>query len=387
MFRLFLSSQWRGLKLWVALLRPGPPRRAWWARIALLLLWPLWMLIQLWHWLGFALDEVCFRGWRKVPVRSPLFVLGPPRTGTTALHRLLALDPESTTFTLWEGLFGLSVTGRRVVRGLIRLDRVLGRPGGRLLSVFGRRLAGPLDQIHPLSLDAPEEDFLCFLPTMQCFLLVALFPTAPWLWRFARLDEADAAERRDAMRWYAACIQKHLYVSGPGRRFVSKNASFCGLGQSLLETFDDAVLIGLYRDPQQVVPSQLSALQPALRAAGFREFPESLRDGLIEFIAYGWQHLLDLKQAHPQRVAIVHNARLRTDPVGTVTSTLAELGRPVGEDFGQRLRQATGTPRSPRTGHRYQAADFGLSAQCIERRFAELRARYEHDVRAQTADV
>ena len=36
-----------------------------------------------------------FKGALETPVRKPVFVFGIPRTGTTFLHRLLALDPAS----------------------------------------------------------------------------------------------------------------------------------------------------------------------------------------------------------------------------------------------------------------------------------------------------
>jgi hypothetical protein len=38
----------------------------------------------------------------NIPVRSPVFVLGLPRTGTTFLHRLLSLDPAVRAPLLWE---------------------------------------------------------------------------------------------------------------------------------------------------------------------------------------------------------------------------------------------------------------------------------------------
>lgn len=38
----------------------------------------------------------------NIPVRSPVFVMGLPRTGTTFLHRLLSLDPKSRAPLTWE---------------------------------------------------------------------------------------------------------------------------------------------------------------------------------------------------------------------------------------------------------------------------------------------
>lgn len=374
MLRLFFASQLRGIRLWLSLLSsPWREGRAWWATLLLLLAWPLWMLLQLLHWLGFALDELLFRDWRRVEIRRPLFVLGPPRSGTTHLHHALALDPESTTFQLWEGLFGLSVTGRRLTLALVRLDRALGGPAAALGGWLGRRFGGALDDVHSLGLDAPEEDFLSLLPTMQCFILIAVFPRAEWLWRFARLDmEGSDRERREWMRWYRACIAKHLYVFGPDKTFLSKNASFSGLTESLLEAFPDARIIACDRDPQQVVPSQLSALRPALQAVGFAAMPTDLRDRLVDLLEFDYLHLQRAAALHPDRIAIVANADLKDRLAVTVREALKRLGRAPGEEFLARLEQASADSRGFRSAHRYSAAEFGLSEKWIDRRFAAI---------------
>ena len=161
-------------------------------------------------------------------------MLGPPRSGTTHLHHVLALDERTTTFRTWECLFGLSVTGRVLLLGLGRLDRFFGRPFGRTGAWLGRRLLGGMNDVHPFALDAPEEDFLALMPAMQCFILVVAFPRAEWLWRTARLDESGGPSRaRGADGFYKACVQKHMYVFGRDRRFLSKNASFSGMAESL----------------------------------------------------------------------------------------------------------------------------------------------------------
>src|SRR5262245_20581796 len=47
------------------------------------------------------------RGWRRHPealttsIARPLLITGLPRTGTTALHRLLAVDPQFQGIELW----------------------------------------------------------------------------------------------------------------------------------------------------------------------------------------------------------------------------------------------------------------------------------------------
>ena len=75
---------------------------------------PPFACLQLLHWIGFALDEILFRGYRDIEIRQPTFVLGVPRSGTTFLHRLLAHDPQFTTFSTWECFFAPSISERYV---------------------------------------------------------------------------------------------------------------------------------------------------------------------------------------------------------------------------------------------------------------------------------
>ena len=46
-------------------------------------------LVALFHAVCFFLDGIFFPGLRKVEVRSPVFIVGHARSGTTLLHRLM----------------------------------------------------------------------------------------------------------------------------------------------------------------------------------------------------------------------------------------------------------------------------------------------------------
>ena len=50
------------------------------------LLFPVMLLSS---WIGFALDLLFYRRFRDIPVRSPVFIIGNFRSGSTFLHRLL----------------------------------------------------------------------------------------------------------------------------------------------------------------------------------------------------------------------------------------------------------------------------------------------------------
>lgn len=368
---LFLSSLKKYLLLiGQALAAPVTDRRRWYGVLLLWLLLPVYLLLQLLHWLGFLLDELLFPGYRRVEIREPLFVLGPPRSGTTHLHHVLAGDERRTTFRAWECLFGLSVTARRLILALVRLDSLLGRPLGRLFGWLESRLLAGAAEIHPVSLDGPEEDFLTLLPLAQCFLLIVPFPRARWLWRTARLDrDVPDRERRRLLRWYRRCIQKHLYVHGEGRLFLSKNASFAGMAGALLEEFPDARILCCMREPEKVIASQLSSLRPGLKFCGFTSMEPELRDDLVDLLHFYYRNLADVAGHHPQRMAIIHNRDMHHRLSATLLEALRQVGLPADRAFADRLEQAAVQSRRFRSAHHYSLEEFGLEPESVRQRF------------------
>ena len=369
------------LLTWLALLAPFTGKRRLGGAILVLLALPLFLIWQALHWLGFLLDEILFRGYRKVEVHNPVFIIGPPRTGTTHLHHVLSGDERTTTFRTWECLFALSVTGRKLCLSLAALDRLLGRPVGRLGAWLGRSMLSSMDDIHPLGLSDPEEDFLCLMPLAACFLLVVPFPDARWLWRTARLDtDTGVEERRRLMRYYRRCIQKHLYVFGPDCQFLSKNASFAGLSEALLDEFPDARILATVRDPLAAVPSQLSSLRPGLAACGFAEVPPAFRDALLDLLVFYYEHLADVAGRHPDRIAFISNDDLKHELEASVTQAYSKISLDMSPQFAGVLRQASQASRRHRSSHRYSLDEFDLSEELIRSRFERSYCHYGFDV-------
>jgi len=227
-----------------------------------------------------------------------------------------------------------------------------------------------MDDLHPFAMDAPEEDFLALMPIMQCFVLVVVFPRADWLWRTARLDtDADDARRRRVMRFYRACVQKHVYVFGAEKRFLSKNASFSGMAESLLDVFPDARIVSTTRDPKKTVPSQLSAIRPGLAAVGFDRISPALRDRFVEQLAFYYLHLEAVARARPDRIAVIDNDELRDNLEAVVRASFAALGLDVSPQFDEALAEAGRRSRGFSSKHAYTLAEYGLSESMIEKRF------------------
>jgi hypothetical protein len=364
---------------------PGRPRPS--ARRILVMLGfiPLFALIQGIHWIGFVLDEIFFRGYRSVVVKEPLIVLGVPRSGTTALHRILAEDSALTTFSTWECLFAPSVSQRRFWISLGRLDRCVGRPLGRVLDWIEHHAFRGLDSVHPMRLSDPEEDYFALMPVLASFILILAFPNSDRLWQMGTFDrDMPEPRRRRLMDFYHGCLQRHLYVHGPDKRLLSKNAAFAPLAESVSRRFPDARIIVCLREPLATLPSQLSSIAPGLDAFDVLSVVPDFRERLTRQLVF---YYLNLERAlgalPPARCAWVSMRALQEDLESRVLAIYRQLGLSPSTALRSGLARATREARAYRSGHTYALEHFGLSRDEIERELGPTYARLEARVAAE----
>jgi len=328
---------------------PLGPRRL----VVLLILFPLFLLLQAIHWLGFLLDELFFSGWRRVKIHQPLFISGVPRSGTTFLHRTLARDTASfTTFQTWETLFAPSVSERKLFGIFAALDRLIGRPLQRLGDVLTRRMTGGFAHIHEVGLQAAEEDYLALLPVGGCFILVLAFPASESLWLLGRLRELPDCERSVLLNFYRSCLQKHLYVNGRGRRLLSKNAAFGSWLPSLAENFDDSRFLVCLREPGGALRSQLSSIRNGLVFFGTTAAADLVTHEFQVSLAQVYQQLREQRRCLPAaRFAVVDHSQLRDRTQTAIATVLRQLDIPITEALQRILDDAAREARDYGSGN------------------------------------
>jgi len=330
---------------------------------------PVFMVLQCIHWLGFALDELFFRRYRKVAVHRPIFISGIPRSGTTHLHRVLARHDRLTSMQTWECLLAPSISERHLWRFVGRLFSPLGRWLGTSKLPFFKDMSA----IHSLGLTEPEEDFLTLLPINACFLMVVLFPEEAALWRLARFDAAvPAKKRRAVMAFYRRMIQKHLYFHGADRRYLCKNPSFASWLGSLKESFPDADFILCTRPAQKTLPSQLSSLYPGWRLFHGATFTPAFELRIVAMLA-GYYRDVELFRQANDGVGCVEMSALTRDLDGTVRALLTRLDLPLTANYTASLAEEVSAAQRYRSRHTYQQQAFRVRWSEVAHRFDQHR--------------
>lgn len=257
----------------------------------------------------------------------------------------MARDDQFSVVLMYEMFFPPSLLEKRLLRLLFRADEVL----------FGKRLRHRIDAIEERAFaetndmhrtgffTAEEDDFLLTWSLGSGFFWIVLFP--PYLGQldFYHVDRWSERKRRRLMTFYAECVRRQVALNG-GRTHLSKNPTFCGRVESLIETFPDAKFIVPMRNPYETIPSLLKMLQTTWQLQGRDErlILESIRI-LADQSFDSYCHPLDVLARHPR------------DPL--VCGRLSRPGRRACGHHAAGLRRAR--PRS--------AIGCGRSHQCLAR--------------------
>jgi hypothetical protein len=338
-------------------------------------------VVAVFHAICFALDPILFPSLRRVEVRAPVFVVGHARSGTTLLHRLLYEDPgRYSAFLLYE-LFLPSLLQKRAIRALAAADRRwLGGALERRVRAFDERKFGRTRDVHAMGLTVPEEDDGVL--TASC-ASGAWIVRLPWLGEldFYHVDALPPRKRRRRMRFYRECVRRQLLLNGPERTHLSKNPIFSGRVESLLETFPDARLVVAVRNPYETIPSLLKLMQLAWR---MRRWSDGEMQGSLRVLAeqsfHTYRHPFEVLDRHPETPrAIVDYAELVADPRKAIERVYADLGLAMTPEYDAVLAARARRGEKHETSHRYDLAEFGLSAEEIRTRLADLFERFHWD--------
>ncbi|MBJ19603.1 MAG: sulfotransferase [bacterium] len=311
------------------------------------------------------------RGWTETPecldqpIVRPLVITGIPRTGTTALHQLLAMDPQFQGLERW-------IIPNPIVRPTRESwnahphYQTAARAVAALAESSPRAMA-----VHGIAADDVDE---CLALMMQSFVtnqIPSLLDLPTYDEWFLAQDEASSYDR----------LADNLRLIGNGDRgktWLLKNPTHLLRMKTLLAVFPDARIIHTHR---KLVPALVSmcGMLGAFRGDPRPGSPEARAIGPRQVRVYkqATEHAMAVREAHPNAFHDVYQEVLLTDPMSVIDEIYERFEldlRPETESKMQRWLVEHPAPAPDE--RRKRPEDFGLTEREILDAFDPYIERY-----------
>jgi hypothetical protein len=293
---------------------------------------------------------------RNVP--APVFMVGLPRTGTTALSHLIAQDPDARSLRVWESAQPV--------------------PPPEVECSDDPRIADAEQQLATMHLLSPKlaamHEDTATGPTENHDLLGMSFRTfhfegMAWIPRY--VEWWLACDMVPAYRGMKRVLQLLASRGGP-QRWHLKSPPDSFFLDAVLEVFPDARFVMTHRDPASVLGSVCSLLHTMHELTGRPPEPALLGRAEHDAWALAMQRLLAVRaRVGEERFADVHFHELVADPVATIARTYERLAIPfTGAAEREIAAYAAAHPRGRLGEHHYRLEDWGLDRARVHAAFS-----------------
>lgn len=274
------------------------------------------------------------------PIDQLLVVFGLPRTGTTALHHLLSLDPRFRYLRSWE------------VRDPVP------PPWLETENEDPRRPADPpaADVRHITSIDGPAEDWPIHSWEFDHAELILPVPSYTRWWRSREHTTLFSHHER---------VLRLLHSHRPPRHWLLKFPAYLFLLPELRSHHPEACLVMTHRDPVAALASTCSTVADSRlkRTPTWTPSP-TFGQEILGHWGEGMQKALAARDAPgADRFVDIAQHELEADPVGCAERVYAAAGLDLEGGVADAMgRWASENRRGSRGAHRYRLEDYGLSA-------------------------
>lgn len=294
-----------------------------------------------------------------VPVERPVFIVGFPRTASTFLHNLMALDPANRVPRLWE-----------LLNPVPPEDSADGREDPRLEEarqyIRSIEYLSPLAlKIHPMGAEDPDE----------CRLLLETGFVGPQYLLYYRIPGYfEWFSGLPDERLEAACLELRRQIQilkqgDGGRRWVGKNPSHSFFGRGLVRAFPDACVVHLHRDPAEAVPSICSLVAAYRSIFSDHVDPGALGEEGLRMFGVAMDRMTEMRSM-PTAASFcdIHYDQLVSDPTGVVRRIYGHAGMRFSGELEARIRAYVArNPQHKQGVHRYSPEQYGLTREAIQK--------------------
>lgn len=304
-------------------------------------------------------------GFGQVDIRQPLIITGIVRSGTTALHRLLTVDPQFIGIPHWLV---------RAPRPLPPVELWTADPDYRAAkAVLDQMIAHVPEMLndHMMTVDAVEESIFSLAPTFTNNMFPSQWTVPDYDAWYRTVDE------RPCYSWLADTLRL-VGMGHDGQTWLMKNPTDMHAIDAVLDVFSDARIIHTHRDPVQAIPSIANLLLSVRRMfEGDNADPAQILMREAAFWAEGLARLEAAKAAEPERFADVQFGAFVRDQMAAVEAIYDRFDLVLDGQVADAMRAwLDDNPRRPGNIQRHLAEDFGIATDWVADIYRDYRARY-----------
>ena len=306
-------------------------------------------------------------------IEKPLFIVGLPRTGTSAMHGLMATDPGNRSPLFWE----VNTPLPRPHPDHFDDDPRIEDTAKQLEMQY--KMAPGFRAIHKMDATMPQE---C-LATMHK-MMYGITLTLTWYVPSYRkwLMEADP---EPALRFNKRFLQM-LQATEPDtrpeiKRWLLKTPGHLTSLPGIFKLFPDAQIVFTHRNPVDVIGSVASF---AWTLSGMFTDKGHIPDKVGEEQATSWNQLLQIGMRdraslaqYEGQIYDIYFDDIAAKPFETVFGIYQKFGLEPPADLEQRMQQyLDDNPRGKHGKHEYTLADYHLTEENERARFGEYIERF-----------
>ena len=305
------------------------------------------------------------------PLRNPVVIVGPMRSGTTRLHRLLAGDKRFAHLRSFETI---SPVPRPEFEQVLAGEKKDFRPklASRIMKVA--RLANPRTlSIHPTGPYEPEEELGLLVASMWSMKHDAQWHVPSYAQWCEDEDPVPAYRHMANLLRLIGWSQQESSL----RPWILKTPQHMLDLPALLEVFPDARLIFTHRDPKQFVASAASlAWNQQIIYSDHCDAARTGREwlGKTATMIERMRSSRDLIPAN--RMIDIQYEDTESDWRGTMERVYRFLGLDMAPAIPAMQRYLDRSARLKRRPHRYSLEQFGLRENEVSERFADYTETY-----------
>jgi len=299
---------------------------------------------------------------------APLFILGMPRTGTTSLHELMALDPQFRVPLSWEvdqpfpppetASYQTDPRIAALEKNLAKIDSLL--PGFKYM--------------HPMGAQLPQECVALFSHDFVSMIFDVQFRLNQYQSWLIKEDMTEVFHHH--RRWLQL-----LQWKCPGDTWVLKSPQYLWNVEDMLREYPDARVIQTHRDPVKVALS-IGNLAATLRTLGSSQVDlQETTQAYADLLHYGTDKTMAARNKgllRKEQVFDIQFAHFRQGPVAALKEAYGYFGLEFTDAVGQKMQAFlnSGSETERHGKHSYNLADSGLDLDRERQRFATYQNAY-----------